>query len=95
MGLWAEAVVRVPEPKQVNIKKLVLDVLKEYDTLDEVIVDSSYSKEEGVCVGIRTDCYLGDTFNTILMAISKEQKDMTATKWMFILEIILIQLKYL
>ena len=56
MGLWAEAVVRVPEPKQVNIKKLVLDVLKDYDMLDEVIVDSFYSREEGVCVGIRTEC---------------------------------------
>ena len=74
MGLWAEAVVRVPEPKQVNIKKLVLDVLKDYDMLGEVIVDSSYSKEEGVCVGIRTDCYLGDTFNTILMSVSKKLK---------------------
>lgn len=74
MSLWAEAVVRVPEPKQVNIKKLVLDVLKEYDTLDEVIVDSSYSKEDGVCVGIRTDCYLGDVFNTILMTVSKKLK---------------------
>ena len=74
MGLWAEAVVRVPEPKQVNIKKLVLDILKDYEMLDEVIVDSSYSKEEGVCVGIRTDCYLGDTFNTILVSITKELK---------------------
>ena len=74
MGLWAEAVVRVPEPKQVNIKKLVLDILKDYDMLDEVIVDSFYSKEEGVCVGIRTDCYLGDTFNTILMSVSKKLK---------------------
>ena len=74
MGLWAEAVVRVPEHKQVNIKKLILDVLKDYDMLDEVIVNSSYSKEKGVCVGIRTDCYLGDTFNTILMNISKKLK---------------------
>lgn len=73
MSLWAEAVVRVHNPKHVNIKKIVLDVLK--DRIDEeVIVDSTYSKENGVCVGIRTDCYLGDSFNTILMDITKSLK---------------------
>ena len=70
MGLWAEAVIRVANPKKVNIKDIVLDVLKEYRK-DEVIVDSTYSKEEGVCVGLRTDCYLGDEFNTMLVSIGK------------------------
>ena len=70
MGLWAEAVIRVANPKRVNIKDIVLDVLEEYKH-DEVIVDSTYSKEGGVCIGIRTDCYMGDKFNTILVSIGK------------------------
>ena len=70
MGLWAEAVIRVANPKKVNIKDIVLDVLDGYED-DEVIVDSTYSKEDGVCVGIRTDCYMGDEFNTILVSIGK------------------------
>lgn len=71
MGLWAEAVVRVHNPKHVNIKSIVLDVLKDRDG-QEIIVDSTYSKEDGVCVGIRTDCYLGDSFNSILMEVVKK-----------------------
>ena len=71
MGLWAEAVVRVHNPKHANIKNIVLDVLKDRDG-QEIIVDSTYSKENGVCVGIRTDCYLGDSFNSILMEIVKK-----------------------
>ena len=71
MGLWAEAVVRVHNPRHINIKSIVLDVLKGKDG-QEIIVDSTYSKEEGVCVGIRTDCYLGDSFNSILMEIVKK-----------------------
>ena len=71
MGLWAEAVVRVHNPKHINIKDIVLDVLKDRDG-QEIIVDSTYSKENGVCVGIRTDCYLGDSFNTILMEVVKK-----------------------
>lgn len=70
MGLWAEAVIRVANPKKVNIKDIVLGVLEEYKH-DEVIVDSTYSKEDGVCIGIRTDCYLGDKFNTMLVSIGK------------------------
>lgn len=70
MGLWAVAVIRVENPKKVNIKDIVLDVLKDYED-DEVIVDSTYSKEDGVCVGIRTDCYLGESFNTMLVSIGK------------------------
>ena len=70
MGLWAEAVIRVANPKRVNIKDIVLDVLDGYED-DEVIVDSTYSKEEGVCIGIRTDCYMGDEFNTILVSLGK------------------------
>ena len=71
MGLWAEAVVRVHNPKHINIKSIVLDVLKDRDG-QETIVDSTYSKEDGVCVGIRTDCYLGDSFNSILMEVVKK-----------------------
>ena len=71
MGLWAEAVVRVQNPKHINIKNIVLDVLKDR-TDEEVIIDSTYSKENGVSVGIRTDCYLGDSFNSILMEIVKK-----------------------
>lgn len=71
MGLWASAVVRVHNPKHVNIKSIVLDVLKDRDG-QEIIVDSTYSKEDGVCVGIRTDCYLGDSFNSILMEVVKK-----------------------
>ena len=71
MGLWAEAVVRVHNPKHINIKSVVLDVLRDRNR-QEIIVDSTYSKEEGVCVGIRTDCYLGDSFNTILMEVVKK-----------------------
>ena len=71
MGLWAEAVVRVHNPKHINIKSVVLDVLRDRNR-QEIIVDSTYSKEEGVCVGIRTDCYLGDSFNSILMEIVKK-----------------------
>ena len=71
MGLWAEAVVRVHNPRHINIKSIVLDVLKDRDG-QEIIVDSTYSKEEGVCVGIRTDCYLGNSFNSILMEIAKK-----------------------
>ena len=71
MGLWAEAAIRVPNPKQVNIKYIVINVLKDYNN-EEVIVDSTYSKQDGVCVGIRTDCYLGDSFNSILMEIAKK-----------------------
>lgn len=71
MGLWAEAVVRVHNPKHVNIKNIVLDVLKDRDG-QEIIVDSTYSKEDGVSVGIRTDCYLGDSFNSILMEVVKK-----------------------
>ena len=70
MGLWAEAVIRVANPKKVNIKDIVLDILEDYED-DEVIVDSAYSKEDGVCVGVRTDCYMGDEFNTILVSIGK------------------------
>ena len=71
MGLWAEAVVRVQNPKHINIKNIVLDVLKDR-TDEEVIIDSTYSKENGVSVGIRTDCYLGDSFNSILVEIVKK-----------------------
>ena len=71
MGLWAEAVVRVQNPKHINIKNIVLDVLKDR-TDEEVIIDSTYSKENGVSVGIRTDCYLGDSFNDIIMEIVKK-----------------------
>ena len=71
MGLWAEAVVRVHNPKHINIKNIVLDVLKDR-TDEEVIIDSTYSKENGVSVGIRTDCYLGDSFNSILMEVVKK-----------------------
>ena len=70
MGLWAEAVIRVANPKKVNIKDIVLGVLDGYED-DEVIVDSTYSKEGGVCIGIRTDCYMGDEFNTILVSLGK------------------------
>ena len=73
MGLWAEAVIRVPNPKQVNIKDIVISVLKDYKN-EEVIVDSTYSKQDGVCVGIRTDCYLGDNFNTLIVEIVKKLK---------------------
>lgn len=73
MGLWAEAVIRVPNPKQVNIKDIVISVLKDYKN-EEVIVDSTYSKQDGVCVGIRTDCYLGDKFNTLIVEIVKKLK---------------------
>ena len=71
MGLWAEAVVRVQNPKHINIKNIVLDVLKDRGG-QEIIIDSTYSKENGVSVGIRTDCYLGDSFNTILTEIVKK-----------------------
>lgn len=73
MGIWAEAVVRVQNPKHINIKNIVLDVLKDR-TDEEVIIDSTYSKEDGVCVGIRTDCYLGDKFNTLIVEIVKKLK---------------------
>lgn len=71
MGLWAEAVIRVANPKKVNIKDIVLGVMKEYKH-GEVIVDSTYSKENGVCIEIRTHCCLGDKFNTILTEIVKK-----------------------
>ena len=39
MGLWAEAVVRVPEPKQVNILKELYGDSVEHRVFDELMKD--------------------------------------------------------
>ena len=74
MSIWAEAEFIVPQPKKVNVKDVVLRVLKEkYNNLDETCVDSMYSKENGVKLNLSTT-HVGSFFNKLTETIISELK---------------------
>lgn len=75
MGLWANATITVANPKRVNIKDIVNNVLESSFSgyLNETIVSSTYSKEKGVVVELRTT-HIGDTFDDIIRCIRRSLK---------------------
>ena len=74
MGLWAVAVIVVSKPKLINIKSIVVRVIKDkFDDPDETIITSTYSKEDGVSVYLRTT-HIGSTFNDMIDVIISELK---------------------
>lgn len=74
MGLWAEADIICQQPRVANVKDIVLKSLKNnYGELDETIVKSFYSKDDGVIVYFRTT-HVGEVFNEILSKIIKDLK---------------------
>lgn len=53
MGLWSEIIISIPDPKDQNIKSTIDKILKEYD-YDETWFRSTYSKEKGVVIDLRS-----------------------------------------
>lgn len=66
MGLWAVATIHIGQPKIYNVKaKLIEKLRKEFANLDEFIVDSTFTNENGLVIGIRT-CLVGKGFNDLI-----------------------------
>ena len=74
MGLWAEATIHVEQPKIYNIKdKLTEAIKRKFGDLDEFIVDSTYSNDDGLIIGIRTGL-TGVLFDEIIQFCYKKLK---------------------
>lgn len=72
MALWAEVEIVVSQPKTVNIKDIVVEVVKKRNPkMIETTVESFYSKDSGVKVGLRTTD-IGERFDVLLSDILKE-----------------------
>lgn len=72
MALWAEVEIVVSQPKTVNIKDIVVGVVKKRNpNMVETVVESFYSKGSGVKVGLRTTD-IGERFDVLLSDILKE-----------------------
>lgn len=69
MGLWSKATVVCCNPK-VNVKKLLSQIELNYE-YDETSFTYSYSKQDGLKIGISSTEILGDDFNTLLCKITK------------------------
>lgn len=82
MGLWAEAEIVVSKPKLINIKDIVVRVIKgKFNDPDETIITSTYSKEDGVRVYLRTT-HIGSTFNDMIdVTISELKKENIGYFW--------------
>lgn len=75
MALWAEMRISVNQPKTVNIKDIVVGVVKKRNPkMVETLVESFYSKEDGVKVDLRTTD-VGERFDVLLSDILKELRE--------------------
>ncbi|MEG2707109.1 MAG: hypothetical protein RR959_07185 [Erysipelotrichaceae bacterium] len=74
MALWAEATIVCKHPKRVNFKEIVNRSLKDkYGYIDETIITSTYSKEDGVVLSLSTT-HIGSIFNDMIDHIIKDLK---------------------
>ena len=66
MGLWAEATIHIKQPKVYNVKdKLNKEIKSKFNNLDEFIIDSTFTNDEGLIIGVRT-CLVGEGFNDLI-----------------------------
>lgn len=76
MGLWAVATIHVEVPKIYNVKDKLVEIIEQkYGQLCELIIDSTYSKDNGLVIGIRTN-RVGEFFDELMQFIYKKLKQM-------------------
>ena len=78
MSLWSVTLIKVINPKEKNVKKILNNVLKEYEHSSEFYVEFSrgvvtYNKEyPSILVNIQSTWVVGESLHNLIMEIHKE-----------------------